>query len=114
MVIESYQFGRIVIDGAEYQEDVIICPGRVHAGWWRKQGHRLDLHDLEAVLEAGPSVLVIGCGASAMMQVPESTLTALQQAGIKAEVLDTPAAVARFNELQSQGINVAAALHLTC
>jgi hypothetical protein len=31
--IDSYEFGRIVIDGREYRADVIILPERVVADW---------------------------------------------------------------------------------
>jgi len=114
MHIDSYQFGRIVIDGQSYSSDCLITGGAVRCHWWRKQGHSLAIEDLQAVIEAGPSVLVVGCGASGMMKVPEQTRQFLQEHNIQLEQLDTSAAVERFNELSKQGINVAAALHLTC
>jgi hypothetical protein len=114
MDIGSYRFGHIVIDDATYDSDVIIAGGAVRPNWWRKQGHLLSSEDLEAVIEAKPSVLVIGCGASAMMKVPEEVRQALSAHGIECEVLDTREAVQRFNKLSAEGANVAAALHLTC
>jgi len=114
MHIDSYQFGKIVIDGIDYSSDCIILGDTVHSNWWRKQAHSLSEEDLQAVIAAKPSVLIVGCGASALMKVPEETRRALQEHNIQTEALDTHKAVERFNELSQAGVNVAAALHLTC
>ncbi|MHC4072705.1 MAG: Mth938-like domain-containing protein [Planctomycetota bacterium] len=114
MHIDSYQFGEIVIDGTPHTSDCLILADSVQANWWRKQGHRLAAEDLQPVIAAAPSVLVVGCGVSSMMKVPEDTRQTLQQQNIELVALDTHAAVAKFNELAGQHQNVAAALHLTC
>jgi hypothetical protein len=114
MNIDSYQFGKIVIDGIAYSSDLIILGNIIGPNWWRKQGHRLLAEDLETIIAAKPSVLVVGCGASGMMKVPDQTRQVLQQHDIQLEALDTGKAVQRFNELSQQGADVAAALHLTC
>jgi len=114
MRIDSYQFGEIVIDGASYNSDVIILGDSVKPNWWREQGHSLSAKDLKIVLSAKPSVLVVGCGASGLMQVPDQTQRVLQEHNIQLETFDTYKAVQRFNELSQAGVNVAAALHLTC
>lgn len=114
MQIDSYQFGKIVIDGVSYNSDLIILAGSVQSDWWRKQGHSLAVEDLASVIAAGPSVLVVGCGASCLMEVPEQTRRVLQENGIQLEAADTHKAVQRFNELAQAGTDVAAAMHLTC
>jgi hypothetical protein len=114
MHIDSYQFGEIVIDGVSYTSDCIIIGGRVQANWWRKEGHSLSIDDLQMVISAKPTVLVVGCGASGFMKVEPKTRELLQQHNIQLEALDTQKAVQRFNELTRTGVNVAAALHLTC
>ena len=114
MHIDSYQFGKIVIDGVSYSSDIIILGDSVQSDWWRKQGHSLSAEDLKTVIADKPSVLVVGCGASGLMKVPDETRQVLQEHDIQLEALDTYKAVKRFNELSQQGINVAAALHLTC
>ncbi len=114
MHIDSYQFGRIVIDGASLLKDCLIIGGVVKPNWRRQEGHSLSIEDLQEVIEARPSILVIGSGASGMMDVPESAQQGLKEIGIKLEVYDTKRAVKRFNELMEKGSNAAAALHLTC
>jgi hypothetical protein len=114
MHIDSYQFGRIVIDGAAYTKDCLILGGVVKPNWRRKEGHSLSVDDLREVIEAKPAILVVGNGASGMMDVPESTRQGLEKQGIGVEVYDTQQAIQRFNELAEKESNAAAALHLTC
>lgn len=114
MHIDSYQFGKIVIDGTAYNSDCLILGGSVQANWWRKQGHLLTPEDLQPVVAAKPSILVVGCGASGMMKVSENISQDLLKHGIELFTANTHKAVARFNELTKKGVNVAGALHLTC
>ena len=114
MHIDSYQFGKIVIDGTAYNSDCLILSDYVQSNWWRKQGHLLAAEDLQPVIAAKPSVLVVGCGSSGLMKVSEDTRQVLQRQNIELLALDTRKAVARFNELAEKGEKVAAALHLTC
>jgi hypothetical protein len=111
--IESYRFGRIVIEGQVHHKDVIILPDRVIGGWWRKEGHALHPEDLEAVFEAAPEVLVVGQGAYGRMRVTDETEQALQDAGIKLIALPSEEAAETYNRLRGERA-VAAALHLTC
>ncbi len=114
MKIDSYQFGRIVIDGTAYDSDCLIMGGSVLQNWRRRQGHLLCAEDLKPVIDAAPQVVVVGCGAYAMMKVPQQTILLLQENGIRCEPLETAKAVQRFNQLMHEGANAAAALHLTC
>ena len=114
MRIDSYQFGKIVVDGVDYSSDVIILGDTVQSDWWRKQGHSLAAEDLKTILKAKPSVLVVGCGASGLMEVPDKTRQVLKEHDIQLEAHDSYKAVQKFNELSEAGVNVAAALHLTC
>jgi len=73
MHIDSYQFGKIVIDGTTYNSDCIIFSDSVKANWWREQGHVLSPEDLQSVVAAKFSVLIVGCGYSGLMKVAEKT-----------------------------------------
>jgi hypothetical protein len=114
MHIDSYQFGKIVIDGQTYTSDIIILDDAVQSEWWREQGHSLATEDLDTILKAKPAVLVVGCGASGLMEIPGQTRHALKERNIQLEAYDSYKAVQKFNELSEAGVNVAAALHLTC
>ena len=48
MHIDSYQFGKIVIDGTGYSSDCVILGDSVQANWWRKQGHLLAVEGRDA------------------------------------------------------------------
>jgi len=114
MKIEAYSFGRIIVDGREYHSDVIIHPDRVENNWWRREGHRLAMEDLSAVLADPPEVLVIGTGHDGRMMVPVDTLKRLRAGEIKVVVDRTGDAVEEFNRLASKHQRIVAALHLTC
>lgn len=114
MHIDAYQFGRIVIDGKEYTQDVIIHPDRIEAGWWRRQGHLLHEEDLASLLQQPPEVLVIGNGFAGVMRVPGELVAKLKAQGMDVHVCHTRAAVKLYNQLQGGDKQVAAALHLTC
>jgi hypothetical protein len=122
MHVDSYRFGNIVVDGRKYTNDLIIFPDKLQADWWRQSGHSLVMDDLESVLkwaekvrsEGGKPMLVIGRGAMKVMSVPSETLDALKELGINVESYRTSKAVERFNELSSEGKDVAGAFHLTC
>ena len=110
--IDSYRFGEIVIDGKAYTSDVIIFPERVMDNWWRKEGHRLSPDDIGEIIESRPELLIIGTGASGMMQVPEETLEFIQGKGIQVRIENTEKACDTYNAIKDKV--VVAALHLTC
>ncbi len=114
MHIDSYQFGKIVIDGVEYSSDCIILGNSVQANWWRKRGHLLSEEDLEPVIKAKPTLLIVGCGKSGLMKIPNETRHFLLEEDIQLEAVNTAKAVERFNELSQTKVKIAAALHLTC
>ena len=113
MMIEDYSFGRITIGGKTYTSDVIIYPDRVDGGWWRKEGHRLCMDDLEHVVAAKPEVLVVGTGAQGVMRVPDDVRQRLSELGIELKVAKTDEACGLYNQLAPER-RTSAALHLTC
>lgn len=111
--IEDYRFGWIRIDGQDYKSDVIVFPDHVQPDWWRADGHSLAMEDLDTVLGAEPTTLIVGRGANGRMQVPEDTRRAIERAGIQVLAKRTANAVKIYNEMREKG-SVVAALHLTC
>jgi len=113
-MIDSYDFGRIVIDGKKYTSDVIIFPNRVMSGWWRKEGHQLYVNDLSEVLKEKVEVLVVGTGYSGLMKVSVETRDFIKKEGFELIIQPTQEACKTYNGLVKSGKKVVAALHLTC
>ncbi|OPX27463.1 MAG: hypothetical protein B1H05_00760, partial [Candidatus Cloacimonas sp. 4484_140] len=59
MRIESYKFGKMVIDGIRYTHDVIIHKDEVQADWRRERSHHLTLADIPCLQDEKPDVLII-------------------------------------------------------
>jgi hypothetical protein len=113
-MIDSYGFGRIVIDGKKYTSDVIIFPNRVMSDWWRKEGHRLHINDLDEVLKEKVEVLVVGTGYFGLMKIPAETKEFMESKGLELVIQPTREAYKTYNSLVTSGKKIAAALHLTC
>jgi len=113
VTIDHFSFGRIVVAGQTYTKDVMVHADGVDSPWWRQEGHRLAIVDLETAIRRRPELLIIGTGTRGMMAVPAAVLAHLEAIGIRVEVLRTDRAVERFNGLPEQKKAVAA-LHLTC
>jgi hypothetical protein len=111
--IESYRFGRIVVDRKPYSRDLIILPTGVLSDWWRQEGHALHPADLNPVLKARPDVLVVGLGAYGRVHVTAESREALEAEGIELVAQTTKKACETYNSLRQEKI-AAAALHLTC
>lgn len=111
--IDSYTFGRIVINGRTYTTDVIIYPKKVDATWWRKEGHLLQLVDVQEILQVKPELLIVGTGYAGVMKVPRETIERITEQGIEVNVALTSKAAQLYNELQGVR-NAVAALHITC
>lgn len=109
--IEDYSFGKIVIDGERYSDDVILLGKKVIDGWWRKRGHRVVKEDLKKILEYSPEILVIGTGNSGRMSVPSKLTEKLE---FKVESYPTQQACERYNELVKSDKKIAGGFHLTC
>ncbi len=112
-IIDSYQFGLVVVSGQKYTSDVIIFPDRVRDNWWRKTGHQLCLEDIAKVMTENPEVLVVGTGASGLMKVLPEVERGAEAQGIELIVESTDKACNIYNHIcHSQ--RAVAALHLTC
>ena len=59
-------------------------------------------------------MLIIGCGDSGVLTVPDKTRQFVESQGIQLIAAGTSEACNRFNELIQQGSKVVAGLHLTC
>jgi hypothetical protein len=112
-MIDSYDFGEIVIGGKRYISDVIIYPDRVKDEWWRREGHRLSVEDLGDVLDHKPDLIVVGIGNPGLVRVLPDTEKLIKSRGIELIVQPTKEACQTYNQLVSTR-KVIALLHLTC
>ena len=112
-IIDSYQFGLIVVSGKRYTSDVIIFPDRVKDDWWRKIGHELCRDDIAEAITENPEVLIVGTGAFGLVKVLPEVKESVEAQGVKLVMETTDKACHTYNQLcHSQ--KVVAALHLTC
>ena len=115
-MIESYDFGVMVINGKKYTSDLIIYQEKVFDGWWRKEGHKLYVEDLGRIFsfEPKPHVLVVGTGYYGLLKVSREVEEALKSHEITLVAQPTREAIQTFNKLLVSGKCVAGAFHLTC
>lgn len=107
--IEGYAPGRIVIDGRDYSEGLILSPERIITGWGPARAADLSGEHLADLIALRPQVIIIGTGARQIFPDPRVLQTALAQ-GLGVEIMDTGAACRTFNLLMAEGRNVAAGL----
>lgn len=113
-MIESYNFGNIVINGQKYTSDVIIYKTHVDSSWWRKKGHELNIDDIQEIIKAKPKVLVVGTGTFGILKVLKETKEFIEKHEIKLMAEKTKTATEIYNKLLNNKEEVIAALHLTC
>ena len=113
-MIERYSFGNIVINGITYKDDIKIIHGNVVTTWWRNRGHKVDPDDIKDIIEAKPSVLVLGKGQPGLMKSTPSLREFLEKNNIDLIEEKTSKAVKTFNRLVVEGKNVCAGFHLSC
>lgn len=112
-MIDSYEFGEIVIDGNLYTSDVIIYPHRIDSNWWRREGHELSVFDLKDVVDSRPEIIVVGTGNPGLMKVLPETEKHIKSKGIELMILPTKEACLTYNQLCNNR-KIVALLHLTC
>ena len=113
-MIESYYFGKIIIDSEEYHSDIIIYKNSIDDKWWRKEGHNLCIDDIKEIIDEKPDTLIIGTGCYGLMKVPEELIEHIKSYGIKQVIVKkTGDASDEYNKLCKKK-NIVAAFHLTC
>ena len=113
-MVTDFSFGKIVVNGKTYCDDIKIVREQVIPDWWRKSGHRVDVEDIADILESGPDIVIIGKGSPGLMK----TGTRLRESMVANNIVliekKTSKAIEVFNKLFQEGRNVAAGFHITC
>ena len=111
--IEFYSFGKMIVDGSTYTNDLILYPETIQDSWRRREGHSLTVEDIPDVVKEKPDVLVVGTGASEMMHISEDTTQKLLEMGVEIVAAPTDRAIKYYNKLKSKKHTIGA-FHLTC
>ena len=113
-MIDRYSFGRIVVDGTTYTNDIKIIDASVIPEWWRKRGHNVFPEDVSDLADCDAQYVVIGKGNTGNMSVSAEARQMLKDRGMDVIEENTAQAVETFNRLQKEGKRVCAGFHLTC
>ncbi len=110
--ITHYSFGKMVIDGRKYTNELQIFPdGRVK-DWSPGDPHYILPADIEEIVNSNIQVLIIGNGANGEAAVPDKTINFIEKKNIKVHVLNSHKATELFNNSPKK--NLAALFHLNC
>lgn len=114
VLIDSYNFGQMVIEGKSYHKDVIIYPDEsILCPWWRESGHVLKRADIRSLIELRPEIIIAGTGSPGLMKPDEDLQKFLQGEGIEFIAQPTKKAVQLYNE-QAKTKRIGGCFHLTC
>ncbi len=113
-MITEFSFGKIVCQGNIYTNDIKIINGQVVANWWRRSGHRVDIEDIDDILEAKPDILIIGQGSPGLLKTTAPLRAQLIAGNIELIEKKTAKAMQVFNQLYGEDKRVAAGFHVGC
>ena len=115
--ITSHAWGELEVEGGLRFRDAKLYPGGARAWDWRETGthHEPGIQpaDVEELLEHGAEIVVLSRGRYERLQVCIETIGLLEENGIEVHVLETGAAVEKYNELAASR-RVAGLIHSTC
>ncbi|MGL4405181.1 MAG: Mth938-like domain-containing protein [Notoacmeibacter sp.] len=96
--------------GMSHRGSILCLPSGIH-GWGAHAAAELTLNDFGKAIEEceGIEIMLVGTGMEPYL-LPRELRASLREAGLKAEIMTTGAAVSTFNILVEEGRRVAAAL----
>jgi hypothetical protein len=117
--ITHVSWGTLEVEGRDRPfKDAKLYPGGGRAWDWNETGtsHSPGIQpaDVDELLEEGAEVVVLSRGMNERLQVQSDTLQMLDEEGVDTHVLQTEAAVERYNELQAEDRPVGGLFHSTC
>jgi len=117
-VIEGIQFGSIIIDGVQYDHDVIIrLDGRIEK---RKKklskavygtSHRVSLEEVQFIYERGAKRIITGTGQQGLLEFSEEAAQFLESHGCEIEACPSRIAIYTWNQSNQPAIGL---FHITC
>ena len=100
-------WGQIEVEGDVRYRDAKVWPGGSREWDWRETGthHHPGIQpaDVEELLQHCTTHVVLSKGHHGRLQVCPETLRLLRDAGVEVEILETEAAVRRYNDMRAVG-----------
>lgn len=116
IAITYYTFGRMVIDGKDYNGDLAILPGGNIQDWsFNGVTHLISSNDFKSLITDEVEVLIIGTGyngAASLTAEGKEEVEQIKARGIQVQVMPTSDAVKLFNASSKKGL--LACFHLNC
>lgn len=110
-MIQSFEFENIIIDGEEFETDVIITPdGRV-SEWEREDEHKVRGRDIKRLLKKEPTALILGMGTVGKVELTAKAQKRLEEAEIEVLAYKTEKAIETYKGRREQE-GLATLLHL--
>ena len=100
--IDSFEFERVVIQGEEYNSDILISPDGYISKWDREEEHTIKLVDIEGVLTHRPDLIVIGTGTIGNLKLTEDVEPFLGEKNIEVIAYKSEKAIDMYRQLRSQ------------
>ena len=113
-MITEFSFGRIVVQGQTYTNDIKIVDGTTVPGWWRRSGHCVEIDDVKDILDSNAKIVVIGNGQPGYMRTADALRKHLERNNIKLIEEPTREAIHTFNRLYRTGRPVSGGFHVGC
>lgn len=116
--VNRFSWGRVEVKGYDRPfKDVKLFPGGARAWDWNETGTRHDPGiqpaDVQELLDRGATTIILSKGVHERLGVCDETLAMLAARNITAIVLQTEAAIERYNQLCEHEA-VGALIHSTC
>ena len=112
-MINTYTYGKMIVDGTTFPSDLIIYPDNIDAHWWREIQYQVGIDDVREMVAERPEYLIIGTGEAGSLDVLPETREYVQAQGIQLVFVPTEHAYEMYNALCPHK-RVIGAFHLTC
>lgn len=116
--VEDLSWGEVRVQAHGTFRDAKLWPGGARGWDWNETGTHhtpgIQIADVEELVDHGAEWVILSRGQNRRLSVKDETLAWLAEQGVEAEVLESNAAVERYNELADADRPVGALIHSTC
>ena len=116
--IGEFKFGSIVIDGKKHRRDVLIfSDGTVKhrkGGFGMFGSHNIRRGEIEKLASGEPEAIIVGTGTDGKAKLAPGVEQWAKERNLSLVAQPSREALAKLNELGTQGKRVAGLIHITC